>query len=282
MKYRFLTPEEKTQLYRTFSQAFSDYIIKLQLTEEQFYHKLQREGVELVLTGGAFQSKVLSGFILSGTGNWNNKNTAYNAGTGVVPAARRKGVASNLYQYMLPVLKQNGIEQCLLEVIQQNNKAFELYLKLGFDVVRELDSFRVAKDVLTGAVNKAATIRFTASPDWHVYKQFWQTSPSWQNMPESVARASEKTAIAEAFVDGNLVGYGIIFTQSGQVAQLAVQENMRGNGIGSQLLHQLKLSTAAPAISFINVDRSCSSLLQYLKNKKVPKLLSQHEMLLSL
>ena len=84
VKKRFLTAADFHSLYECFLDAFSDYHISLQMTEEQFEQRVQRDGVELELSAAAFDGERMIGFYMNGRGMWHGQDTAYDAGTGVV------------------------------------------------------------------------------------------------------------------------------------------------------------------------------------------------------
>ena len=115
--YRLLTRTDSHSLYECFLDAFSDYQVSLQMSEEQFEQRVKRDGVELELSAGAFEGERMIGFYMNGRGTWHGKETAYDAGTGVIPSHRRQGVAQELFDFLVPRLKERGVTQYLLEVI---------------------------------------------------------------------------------------------------------------------------------------------------------------------
>ena len=135
---RFLNDKYFQKLYDAFTEAFSDYIIPFALTETQFRNHINLNAVDLERTVGCVEGDRLVGFSLNGFGLWDGKPTVYDAGTGVIPDFRRQGVSEAMFELMLPIFKESGIEQCLLEVIATNTGAISLYEKWGFHTVREL------------------------------------------------------------------------------------------------------------------------------------------------
>jgi len=59
----------------------------------------------------------------------------------VPPNHRRYGVATKLLQEIESLLKQKGIEECRLEVREDNNPAIKLYHALGYRTVGKLESY---------------------------------------------------------------------------------------------------------------------------------------------
>ncbi|MBO1306134.1 GNAT family N-acetyltransferase [Enterococcus sp. 669A] len=120
-------------IHRAFQEAFSDYAVKLPMLLENFQTMMKRRGFTPDISIGAFTEpdQDLVGFVLNGLRHWQGKLTAYDTGTGVSPAYRKQGITSRLFDEVLDVLKQRGVEQYLLEVLKSNEVAFELYKKKG-------------------------------------------------------------------------------------------------------------------------------------------------------
>lgn len=125
-------------LLETFNEAFSDYIVPMQLTHKQLADKIRKENVYLEMSVGAFDNEKLIGFILHGLETRQGKTVAYNAATGVVPSARGAGLSLRLYDAIVPLLKANGVTAIYLEVITRNTPALKSYEKFGFNISREL------------------------------------------------------------------------------------------------------------------------------------------------
>src|SRR4026209_369919 len=147
--YRMLSAADCHSLYECFLEAFSDYQVDLKMTEEQFERRRKRDAVDLEFSAGAFDGERMIGFYMNGRGIWKKTLTAYDAGTGVVPDQRRRGVAEELFAFLTPRLKELGITQYLLEVLTGNERAVALYRKLGFEEQRTLAVLRSTEAVKT-------------------------------------------------------------------------------------------------------------------------------------
>src|SRR5690349_14081141 len=85
VSYRLLSPADFIPLYECFLDAFSDYQVDMQMSREQFEQRITRDGVRLEISAGAFDNGKMIGFYMNGAGSWQGKQTAYDAGTGVIP-----------------------------------------------------------------------------------------------------------------------------------------------------------------------------------------------------
>jgi ribosomal protein S18 acetylase RimI-like enzyme len=70
---------------------------------------------------------------------------AWIGGVGVVPTARRQGVGETLMRALHDEARSRGITRVWLEVIEENEGAYLLYEKLGYEVVRRLEVWRLPK-----------------------------------------------------------------------------------------------------------------------------------------
>lgn len=282
-RFTFLTEKELPELHETFLQSFADYLIPIQLNAEQFKTKIKREGIAPSFCAAAYVGTQMAGFILTGLGEWHGAPTAYNAGTGVLPQYRGNKLTEQLYAFMLPKLRESGIEQCLLEVIRENAPALRAYKAVGFEVTRFLELLRAQKKELLLEVEApdAITIAPVSNPDWKNYGCFWDAEPSWQNTAEAIRQSPDEKIMLEARdEEQEIVGYIIFFPNAGSVAQFAVDKPQRGKGIGTALLREAVRLTTVSSLMFVNIDTSATSLLTYLGRRHFRHMLRQYEMLL--
>jgi len=282
INYRFLSTKDFTALHAAFHEAFADYIIPFKLSEAQFENHIAINAVDLNNSVGAFAGGNIVGFTLNGFGLWNGKSTVYDAGTGVIPEFRGKGVAARIFEFMTPALKQAGVEQILLEVITENEKAVRLYRKLGFRETRRLLLFEQQKS-FDDVARSAAVVREIAAPDWKLLKTFWDGSTSWQNSVEAMQRGLAQKVVLGAFIGETAAGYAIIFPKSGYIAQIGVNKNYRRRGVATSLLSEMKrISNKDKPLHISNVDGNLQATVKFLKDRNFKQTLSQFEMIKTL
>jgi ribosomal protein S18 acetylase RimI-like enzyme len=281
---RFLSEGDFQALYQAFSAAFSDYVMPFALTETQLKNHLRLTAVALDRTMGCFAGDWMMGFSLNGFGEWNGRSTVYDAGTGVIPAARRQGIAREMFSAMLPVFKREGIEQFLLEVIHNNIGALRLYEQLGFEITRELSLLQCDKWTEPDhPVPSGLGIHDIERPDWRLLTSFWDGTPSWQNSPTAIDRSIANKRILGAILDGQCVGYIVFSGKFGRVAQMAVAREHRGIGIGTSLVSAMQKHTGPGySMQVINIDRSLSDAMRLYKRLGFYERLVQYEMVLPL
>lgn len=282
IQYRFLSNIDHSMLLETNLEAFSDYIVPLQVTEKQFENHLAQNNIKLDLSVGAFKDDNLVGYTLNGFGLWNGKQTAYDGGTGVIPNYRRMGIGKSMFEFLLPKLREIGVEQMLLEVISNNTKAVNLYRKLGFLETRRLLMFEQTNSI-EPAIPADFEIRQVESLDWQHIQTFWDKQTSWQFSIESVKRKLSPKILFGAFIDDKCVGYSILYQSTGTISQIAVEKEFREKKIATMLLAEMqKYIEKDKKLRFSNVDRELNSLIRFAGSLDFTPTISQFEMILDL
>lgn len=278
LAYRTLNNASIETLHEAFQNAFSDYQVEMNLSIEIFKQMLQRRGYAPEISIGAFKDDRLVGFVLNGLRNLNGKTTVYDIGTGVIIDYRRQGVTSNMLLNVKEVLKQNQIEQYLLEVIQSNTSALQLYKKEGFKIRRNFSCFKIDKKSYAPVKNHK--VEHTDQMAWEQLREFWDFEPSWQNSIDSVNAVSKEFLYSIVHYDNTIAGYGIINKKTGDIPQIAVKKVYRGNGIGRSIVTDLIENTESKKISILNVDDESKCMKDFLLKLEFEPIVSQYEMLL--
>jgi ribosomal protein S18 acetylase RimI-like enzyme len=275
--YRLLSAADLFAVYECFLEAFSDYQVDMRISQQQFEQRISRDGVKLEISAGAFDESRMIGFSLNATGMWQGRATAYDAGTGVIPAYRRQGIGKELFAFMAPPLKEAGMTQFLLEVLTGNESAIALYRKLGFVETRRLAVFRAQQPVAKLVELDGVSIRRVEQPSWALFQSFWDGYPSWQNSIDAVERAASDAVIAGAYVNEECVGYGVAFRPASSLMQLAVATGRRRMGIGSTILAALQ-QQVAETLKVNNIDEEMKESLRFFEANGYKISLEQHEM----
>lgn len=280
----------ESEILNTHNKAFSDYEVPMQLSLEVFRYFNNRRGVRYDLSIGAVEGKRLIGFILNAIDFWNNKLTAYDCGTGVIPEFRQKGIANQIFSELLPYLRAEKVEQYLLEVIQTNTAAVKLYKKRKFQITREFDCLQVEHKKLAEifqisqkmVLSKIYNIRDIESIDWKIAKRIWDFPPSWQNSDSSIQRVNESFHYLGAFYQEELVGY-IVLEQHGGITQIVVHPKHRNRYIGANLLKKvIEKFPNVEKFNIINVDTQNTKFLNFLRKFGFQTFTKQYEMILKL
>ncbi len=268
------------ELFGAFEQAFVDY--EIQINKAEHLAMLKRRGFDPKLSFGAFDNSKIVSFTCNGIGNFYGTPTAYDTGTGTLKEYRGQGLATRIFEESIPYLKEAGIKEYLLEVLQHNTGAVSVYTKIGFQVTREFYYFRQQNDSINHNV-KAIEIPYTLQPidinDYDDIPSFWDFRPSWQNSRESINRRSEWFISLGVFADGKLIGYGVAEPESGDITQLAVHKAYRRKGFGSLLFQKITECSKCNAVKIINTEIGCDSITAFLHSKNIEPSGKQYEMI---
>lgn len=280
MEIKSLEKTDFETIFKAFSQSFADY--EMQVNAEELKAMWKRRGFNPNLSFAAFEGENIVAFTLNGIGDFNGIKMAYDTGTGTLKEYRGQGLATKIFEYSIPYLKEANINHYLLEVLQHNTKAVSVYQNIGFEVTRELNYFVWSNENFNNEIKDIDTSCFIEKIDINNYlfvSDFWDFYPSWQNSFESIQRASEDFISLGAFVDRKLVGYCIFEPNSGDITQIAVDKAHRRKGIASLLLQEVSKLNKNTKTKLINTDIACSSIVDFLKTKNIEITGRQFEMI---
>lgn len=284
MEIRSLKDIEFNTIFHAFELAFSDY--EIQFGEAEVYSMLKRRGFNPELSFAAFEKNEIVAFTLNGTGYYHNRFTAYDTGTGTLKKYRRNGIAQDIFRHSIPYLKEAGIEQYLLEVLQSNEKAVSIYRKLGFKITQEFNCIRQKREDVGNTTiiqqNQSIEIAPIEIKDIRQASSLCDFYPSWQNSIDSIERAGSDLIRLGAYISDNLVGYCVFDPQTGDLSQIAVDKKHRRKKIASCLFQKAIEQTTSDTIKVLNISPECHSLPAFLKSWNMETAKKQFEMILPL
>lgn len=125
------------ELLDCFLMAFENYFVKMPTDRNYYKERWRIAKVDFKLSYGMFDQEKLVGFIINAVDNRNGALTAFNTGTGVIPEYRGLKIVKSIYDYALTDLKRNGVVNCSLEVITNNEIAIRSYQSIGFEIIKK-------------------------------------------------------------------------------------------------------------------------------------------------
>jgi ribosomal protein S18 acetylase RimI-like enzyme len=280
MEIKSLGKTDFETIIKAFERAFADYDIQLNASELKTMWK--RRGFNPDLSFAAFDNGDIVAFTLNGIGNFNGIRTAYDTGTGTLKEYRGQGLATKIFEFSIPFLKNANIENYLLEVLQHNTKAISVYQNLGFEISREFNCFVWKNEEIKNEIKNTKilyNIEKINIEKYHFVSNFWDFYPSWQNSFESIQRTSDDFISLGAFVDKKLVGYCVFEPNSGDITQIAVDKPFRRKKVASSLLQEAGKLNKIAKMKLLNTDISCISIVDFLKVKNINISLKQFEMI---
>ena len=285
MYMRPLKPLDLTEMYITFLDAFSDYPVPFKLTKEQFVRKfVQKLKLDFNLSVGAFHyDGSLAGFILTSTNYYEGRNTAYNGGTGVRPRYRGQQLTLKMYDYLIPLLKNARIKQCVLEVLTSNERAIKSYERVGFEKSRYFKCYALkSKTKIPQTTNSDIEIFNVKIPNWDLYERFSDFRTSFLDSTRMIIDNLANETIIEARLKDECIGFGIYQPSFGRISQIGVAPDHRRKGIGTAIMHYIWDTSLHKKLTVINVDKQAENIMGYLDSMHFDNQLDQYEMTLTL
>jgi ribosomal protein S18 acetylase RimI-like enzyme len=137
-------------LAELFTAAYAGYVLPFAIDEPTLRFMVDAFDIDLAASRVAFRDDEPVGHANLAL----RVDEAWIGGIGVVPSARRQGVAETLMGALHEEARARGVTQVWLEVIEQNESAFRLYEKLGYEVVREVEVWALAEDSTPGSARE--------------------------------------------------------------------------------------------------------------------------------
>lgn len=250
-----------------FNDAFSDYTIPFKVTPDYLTERFTGAGIQYNLSFGAFSQDKQVAFIMHAVGKDNGKKTAFDICTGVIPEFRGNRLVAEIYNYAIPILKEQNVQKTLLEVIQTNEKAIKAYSNLGFKIKRELSCFKGKIDLKPTFVHNDICIN-KVSPDkfnWNMVPSFWDFTPSWEQSVQAILRNSHLYEVITIGKQDAIYGYAVMNSKQGSVLQFGILKEKRNQGFGYSLFQWIGMQHSL--ISINNVDK---------QDKNIPTISERH------
>ncbi|MET3538437.1 GNAT family N-acetyltransferase [Chryseobacterium limigenitum] len=276
MEFKNLENIDIQDVLSVFNTSFSDYLVPFHLTLDQLKSKIVTEKVDMSISVGSFDSGKLVSFILNAEKIEDGQRIVYNAGTGIIPEHRGKGLVRKMYDYILPILQNRKACILTLEVLEKNEAAIRAYTNLGFNITRKLLCFKGNVELTERDSN--VLIQEMSSFQWEKFRSFWDIEPSWQNSVMVIEQMGKDCKILGAYKEDEVVGYTIYNPATRKIQQIAVDKSFRKKGIGNKLLSKIKQMSEGQAISINNVDDSSENTCRFLTSIGLENWVSQFEM----
>ncbi|MBD5219171.1 MAG: GNAT family N-acetyltransferase [Bacteroidales bacterium] len=252
MEFKTLTSMSAGALIDVFMQAFADYAVTFDPARLQ--DLFTRRGFVADLSMGAFDGDRLCAFTFNGIGTFRGVRTAYDTGTGTLPEYRGRKLAPQIFEASLPLLHQAGVEQYVLEVLQDNEPAIRVYRNQGFEITRSFNCYSApVTDLRTDGATEI-TISPIGQGQIEACSVFLDFEPSWQNSFESLRRGAASLLRFGAFHGDRCVGYVVSDPLTGDVSQIAVAPDCRRRGIGTALLRHAARANRIPTMKILNLE----------------------------
>ena len=276
---RLLQPEDFSQMYRTFIDAFSIYPVKMDLTKEMFRERIEEKvNISYDHSVGVFHGEKLIGFIFNSISEYEGIKTAYNGGTGVLMEYWGKGLTKKMYDFILLVLKNENVSRCILEVITTNVNAIKAYQKTGFVKKKSFNCFKLKESLKSNAKVPNLKIEKSSAGDLSEYGHIDSTSPSMMDSSNMLIHNLKNETCLEAKIGMELVGFIIFQHKTGRISQLGVKNAFRRKGIGRILMAGAHDLSQNKGLTVLNVQDNNRAVISFLTSIGFVNEIDQYEM----
>lgn len=279
MQIKNLTNTNFQSIVDCFNEAFANYFVPIHVSKEYLTLRWKGARIDPELSYGVFDNDKIVAFMFIGVDEHYGKLTAHNDGTGVIPAYRGQRLVDKMYEVAIPQFKAKGIEQCSLEVIQENARAIAVYERLGFKKLRGVNCFSGEMIPNNIPIPSNLTIQTNTTLNWQLYETCFDFVPCWNNGLNWVKAIPTAYTFFELYEDQQFAGFGIV-DKSGALPIFGIHPNFRKKGYG-QILFE-KMAATRPELRTNNVEDSSFATLQFLEKVGMKNTINQYEMLLEL
>lgn len=197
------------QKVEAWNKGFEGYYFYMETTAEAFEKRGAMEDLNEELSIVAFDGNNPVGIVRNGLRENDGRKVSWNGGTGVAKSVRGQGVGKRMMEKTIEWLGDAGVQLATLEAVTENKAAIELYRKMGYEILDEVDFMQLKGKVEKGPEEleaaqeitvKSASVEDAGSLDFYRHDFTWQTQ--WQSVKDGealIAYDSEGKAASYAY-----------------------------------------------------------------------------------
>lgn len=222
------TVEELTDAY---NQTRVDYIVPMPMNAAKLHQYISVYDIDLSASAVATDGEDILGLCMLAFRN----NRAWLTRLGIIRSKRRRGAAWTLFRHLIETARQRKAAHITLEVIKDNEPAYNLFIKSGFEPTRELLVLRRPPHAEPSFDVPAASIEAVDSAGVLELLQRRNGRPSWVDDNQSLVNAGQLHGFWATLADGSQ-GWLVYQNTTFQLDRVVVQTE-RGNPV--QVAHTL-------------------------------------------
>jgi len=195
--------------YMAFTKGFSDYMIPMQLTYEEFVERImRRDHNELEHSFLAYDGEEPVGIWLNGLKEIDGERVLRCGGLAVAPEYRKARIAQRLFDRQREHASKHGFDILFLEVIIGNDRALAFYEKNGYTIDREIRYYSRPRRTASSSLEEVS---------WLAYSSVEPAErPIWQRDAQAMRH------IEPSFYRGST---GAAAVKNGQIIEVRAQED---------------------------------------------------------
>jgi len=267
--YKNLEGVALKEMTDTWNHAFSDYIVDMEMKPERLEAYFKISGVDYRLSFGVFYEGELVGMLMNSVDIYKGKRVAYGAMTGVVPEHRGKGLFSELFEYTMKALKEDGVTYFYIEVIQTNKKAYSIYSGKGGKIEREYTFLKGRTDGDFSLRDDVRVSPLSGFPG----EEICRYEPSFSNRVSAMRRNAGDYMVATLDTDKGKAA--AVYNTQGRITQISREEAVGKAALGAILSY---LSGKFEELQISNIPDTETGLIGDLLDMGLSVYIKQFEM----
>ena len=185
------------QLTDAYNQTRVDYLVPMPMNAARLQAYIDVYDVDLEKSVVAMDDDVMLGLGMLGV----RHNCSWITRLGVLPVRRKHGTGERIMRYMLGQSDEMGLENAILEVIEGNTPAHQLFLKCGFHETRVLLILRRAPRTIESEPEGIPTW-YEADQALSRFSDQIATGQAWTNQIESLRNGGDVMALRVELAGG--------------------------------------------------------------------------------
>lgn len=217
-------------LVELLNRSFENYLVPIQFNISQFITLLRKDSIDLDSSRVLLINDEPSGIALIARRGWTSRLAAM----GIVQQSRGKGAGSWFMEKLIQESRQRNDHEMVLEVIEQNESAVQLYQKSEFQIIRRLIGF-ICKSPIKDGTSSLQEIDLREAG--RLISLHGLADLPWQLSGETIAHLNPP---ARSYCKGQ--AYAVISNPEAEhiiIWSLLVQPDARGNELGLDMLKSL-------------------------------------------
>ena len=185
------------QLTSAYNQTRVDYLVPMPMNAARLAEYIHLYHVDLAASFVALEGETMRGVAMLGA----RGERGWITRLGVIPATRRQGVGRALVEALLGESRRRGHTAMQLEVIRNNEPAYNLFVQAGFQPAFEMVVLR--RPPAPVAIEPRGNAKWLERPEALSLLNERNDVATWITETESLARADHLQALAVAEPDGS-------------------------------------------------------------------------------
>jgi GNAT superfamily N-acetyltransferase len=217
-------------LVELLNRSFENYLVPIQFNISQFITLLRKDSIDLDSSRVLLIDDEPSGIALIARRGWTSRLAAM----GITQQRRGKGAGSWFMEKLVQESRQRNDHEMVLEVIEQNESAVQLYQKSGFQIIRRLIGFIYKSPIKDGT---SGLQEIDLREAGRLISLHGLSDLPWQLSGETISHLNPP---ARAYCKGQ--AYAVISNPDAEhvvIWSLLVEREARGNELGFDMLKSL-------------------------------------------